>query len=157
MTLARDSLPLLLALGCASGGPRDVVPDTHDVRTTQNTGDSYVYVAKRPLGSVGLAEARGVSEEDGKRAVDKLAEALDACARSQASQGKLAGGAARIVADVDDGGFVGPPKVTLSPGAASQANAILCLVAPFRALQFSPREADAGARGIALEATWGGP
>jgi hypothetical protein len=147
---------LLLLSACASGGTRDTVPDSHDVTSKPPTGTGYAYIAKRGLGTVALAEGRGLTDVEAKRAIDKLADALDTCAKGQAQAGRLAPGAARVVADIDDGGVLGPPRIVLSPGAGAQANALLCLIAPFRMMQFSSQQADASARGIAIEATWGG-
>jgi hypothetical protein len=147
---------LLLLSACASAGTRDTVPDSRDVTSKPQAAGGYAYVAKRPLGTVGLAEARGLGDAEAKRAIDKLADALDACAKAQAQAGRLSPGAARVVADIDDGGVLGAPRIVLSPGAGAQANALLCLVAPFRMMQFSSQQADASARGIAVEATWGG-
>ena len=57
-------LAMLAPLACASG--RDVIPDSHDVqggRAAEDAGAAgafgYAYVARRPLGAVALAEARG--------------------------------------------------------------------------------------------------
>lgn len=141
---------------CACGNAvHDAVPESHDTKTHPSAGgDGYVYIAKRPPATVGLAEARGLSNEEGKRATDRLADAMSQCLKDEARRGKLVAGAGRVVADIDSGGIVGAPRVTLSPGA--QANGLLCMVAPFRMAQFSLADADAGARGIAIEATWDG-
>ncbi|MEO8874410.1 MAG: hypothetical protein ABI461_02390 [Polyangiaceae bacterium] len=147
-----------VALAVACGGGRDVVPETHDVRgdtkpAAQNGG--YDYVARRPLGTVGLAEARGIAPDVAARAVDSVADALDACERDLRSQNRFVPGAIRIVAEVDDRGAVEGVNVKMSDDKGAAANAILCLVAPVRLLTFPPNPGDAGARGIAIEASWG--
>ncbi len=138
---------------CPSTGVRDVVPTSHDVKAHPQAPDGYVYIATKPHATIGLAEARGLSVTDAKTAIDRLADALDKCLAREAPRTKIAPGAARVVAEVDSGGIVGAPRVTLTPG--SEAIGLLCLVAPFRMLQFVPADNDAGQRGIALEATWG--
>ena len=150
------ALTTALMLGCAGAGVRDAIGESRDV-TGGPEADRYVYVARRPMAAVALAEARGLGDDDVRRVVDHLADALDACVRDQARRGTPASGAARVVADVDDGGLIGSPRVTVSPGPGAQAGALLCVVAPLRMSSFLPRSGDAGAtRGLALEANWGG-
>ena len=150
------ALTTALMLGCAGAGARDAVGESRDV-TGAADADRYVYVARRPLGTVALAEARGLGDDDVRRVVDHLADALDACVRDQARRGSGASGAARVVVDVDDGGVIGAPRVTVSPGPGAQAGALLCVVAPLRMSSFLTRSGGEGAtRGLALEATWGG-
>jgi hypothetical protein len=149
---------LALSYGCAT---RDSIPETHDVHQTASPApseDAYVHVARRPLAVIGLAEARGMSNELASRAVDHLADALDSCATELGRQGKLVDGTARIVAMVGADGAVGGLNVKLAPGAAVAANALLCLVTPLKLTTFDAGEAsDAGsaARGFAIEASWG--
>lgn len=147
----RRALALLLLCACPSAVP-DAITESKDTKVRGGTADGYVYVAKRSGATVGLAEARGLPTAEATRVVDRLADGLADCLKSQASRGTLAAGAVRIVAEIDDGGVPGPPSVTMSPG--SEASALLCMVAPFRMTQFSTTSSDAGARGIALEATW---
>ena len=69
-------LILLVAAAC-SPSPRDVVPESRDVRIQpgmdagggQNP-DAYVYVARRAHAVVALAEARNMTEGDAKQIVD---------------------------------------------------------------------------------------
>ena len=165
MRLARRSVPLLalvaLGAGC-NGGPKDATEHTTDVKVA-DAGDpaSYAYVARRPRAVVALAEARGMDDSTSRAAVDRLANALSACAGDLAKQGKLVDGAARLLVPVDDGGVVGSPQVEFAPGAAVAANGLLCVVAPVRMLTFPPFPSDAGAnaaparRALALEVAWG--
>ena len=155
---------LFLASTLACGGTRDIVPETHDVRAGAVThpdgggsggGEGYVYIAKRPLGAVALAEARGMSDEIASRAVDHLADALDTCATELGRQGKLVDGAARVVVMIGNDGTVAGLNVKLSPGSAVAANAILCLITPLKLTTFPVVQGDAGARGMAIESTWG--
>jgi len=141
----------LLVLCACPGAVPDAIPESKDQKM-RGISDGYVYIAKRGYGTVGLAEARGLTNQEATRVVDRLADGLSDCLRSQATRGNIASGAVRIVADIDDGGVPGAPRVTMSPGA--EASALLCMVAPFRMTQFSTRASDAGARGIAIEATW---
>jgi len=148
----------LLALGACCGA-RDTIPETHDVRqaspapSSAPAADAYVHIARRPLAVVGLAEARGMSDETASRAVDHLADALDACATDLGRQGKLVDGAARVVAMIGADGSVGGLNVKLAPGAAVAANALLCLITPLKLTTFDV--GDGGSRGFAIEATWG--
>jgi hypothetical protein len=153
-----SAVAILFSCVLACGGGRDVVPETHDVRTDQkpNTAaqDGYDYVARRPMGTVGLAEARGIPADVAARAVDHVADALDACEHDLRNQNRFVAGAIRIVAIVDDRGAVEGVNVKLSDDKGAAANAILCVVAPVRLLTFPPNDGDAGARGIAIEASW---
>ena len=150
----------LASAGCGTG--RDVVPasrDVHaagDVPTVKKSGDGagYEYVARRPLGTMALAEARGLDPETTKRLVDRLADALQSCAAGLRQEGKLASGAVRVVAQVAPEGTVGGLSVKIAPGVGVAANALLCVVSPIKLLSFAPAEADAGARGFAVEAAW---
>ena len=156
VALALATLPLATA-SCASNA-RDVVPESHDVRVSGNAAsstDGYAYVARRPLGVVALAEARGLPDADARRAIDHLADALDACATDLGRHDKLVDGAVRVVAQIAPDGSVSGLNVKV--GQAATANAILCVIAPLKLTAFPPSEADAGARGLAIEATWGAP
>ena len=110
-------------------------------------------MARRPLSLVALAEARGIAPEVAHRAVDQLADALDTCVTLRGKTGSHIDGAARIVAPINDEGSVGQPNVRIDPGDGVAESAVVCLVAPVRLLTFPA--ADAGARGIAVEALWG--
>jgi len=164
MTRVRPSvlslLGLLAAGAACNGGPKDATEHTTDVKVA-DAGDtgSYGYVARRPRAVVALAEARGFDDSTSRAAVDRLANALSACAGDLAKQGKLVEGAARLLVPVDAGGVVGNPQVVFSPGAAVAANGLLCVVAPVRMLTFPPASADAGpsgaSRALALEVAWG--
>jgi hypothetical protein len=148
----------LLVAACGNG--RDVVPESHDVRTPVDVSpqtkppasEAYEYVARRPLGTVALAEGRGLSTELSSGAVDRLADTLQSCAGELQRQGKLVSGAVRVVALIGQDGLVSGVNVKVAPGAA--ANALLCVIAPLKLLTFPPSEADAGARGMAVEAAW---
>lgn len=165
MTGHRSLLTVLLAswglASCGSNGPRDVVPDSRDVRvTSQDAGvpanpDAYVHIAKRRHGVVALAEARQMSEADAKALVDRWADDLERCATGLEAAGTLVEGAARIVAV---GGPDGTPalNVKLAPGDAVAQNALLCLIAPVRASTL-PAAKMGAAPGLAIEATWGPP
>jgi hypothetical protein len=107
---------------------------------------------------VGLAEARGITEEVAERAVDRLADELERCTTQLSERGQLVEGAARVVAYVDENGAVGKPLVKASPGSGVVQNTLVCIVSPMRLLVFPPAtdtDAGAGQRGIAVEARWG--
>ena len=135
-----------------------MVPESHDVRvldagSATEGAQGYEYVARRPLALVALAEARGLAPDVAREAIDRLADALDACATDQGRKGSRIDGAARVVAPIAESGSVGVPSVRLDPGPGVAESAVVCLVAPVRLLTFPPVEA--GARGIAIEALWG--
>jgi hypothetical protein len=117
------------------------------------TAGGYEYVAKRPLAVVALAEARGIPPDVARLAVDQIADSLDVCTTEQGSGGTVPRGAARVIAQVGQSGAVEATSVHIDPGAGVPAAALLCLVAPIRQLAFPA--ADAGARGLAIEALWG--
>jgi hypothetical protein len=148
----------LLLLSCAGSGARDSVPESRDVRVVEAGATTagmqgYEYVARRPLALVALAEARGLAPELAREAIDRLADALDACATDQGRKGSRVDGAARVVAPIEPNGHVGTPNVRIDPGAGVAESAVMCLVAPMRLLTFP--QVDAGSRGIAVEALWG--
>ncbi len=148
-------------VACAAS--RDSIPESRDVRVAAEANgespaaqaDGYLYVARRPLGLIGLADFRGVDVAIARAAAEKLADSLDTCATELGRTGKLTQGAARLVAQVGPDGDVQGVKLTTSPGAAVTANALLCLVSPLKLIAFPAGSADAGDRGLALEATWG--
>jgi hypothetical protein len=131
---------------------------SHDVQVAgggPGPGDSqgYEYVARRPLAVVALAEARGIDLPVAKAAIDRLADQFDACATEEGRRGTLVEGAARVIAQVDGQGNVTGTSLRVGTGAGVVENAVVCLVAPVKLLAFGP--ADAGARGMAVEAIWG--
>ncbi len=143
---------------CACGaGPRDVVPETHDVvgASSGHGAGAYQYVARRPLGFVALARESGLGAAVGGKMTEHLADALDACATNLAAKGKLVDGAVRVDATVTRDGSVAVGHVTVAPGDAVAANALLCVLAPLKLTTFPPAADDAGARAFAIDATWG--
>jgi len=156
------SAPLLVLLSCAGaagggGGGHDVVPQSRDVQVRgedgANASQGYEYVARRPLAVVALAEARGLEAPLARAMVDRLADALDACATDQGRNGALVDGAARVAVQIDGSGNIAGTSVRFDAGPGVAENAALCFVAPVKMLTFPP--ADAGARGFAVEALWG--
>jgi hypothetical protein len=148
--------------GCG-GETRDVVPDSRDVvRTdTQSERDrgSYTHVAKRSMGFVALAGEQGVGADVAAAAVERLADSLDGCAADLAQHGKLVDGAVRVRMAIAPDGAPVVSHVDVAPGNAVAANAILCVLAPLKLLTFPPSDATrgAGARTMAIDATWGPP
>jgi hypothetical protein len=150
----------LASIACASG--RDVIPESHDVQGSVEVADAgphaiggYAYVARRPLGAVALAEARGLDDAVASGVVDRLADALAACAAGLAPEGKLVNGAARIAAEIGPDGTPSGLALKVAPGGAVAANAILCFITPFKLTTFPLATTNQGPRGIAIEATWG--
>jgi hypothetical protein len=146
-------------LSAACSPKRDVVAGGgRDVLGADGGADparaAYDYVAKRPHGVVALAEARRLSDAEARQIVDHLADALDGCARDLEQRGTLVEGAARVIMIAGPRGNVEGFKVTLTPGNEVAANALLCVVAPARAVLFPPPSA-AGAPAMAIEITWG--
>ena len=148
---------LLLAaclVACSPSGPRDVAGENKntyvqpggDAGSTTNS-DAYVYVARRPHGVVALAEARQMTEEESHAIIERLANDLETCATRLDAEHTLVEGAARIVALAQP---QGPPamNVKLAPGGDVAQNALMCLVAPIRALPLTKG-------GLAIEYTWG--
>jgi hypothetical protein len=145
-----------LGSACAAGG-RDVTPESHDVvvdRPSETRAPAgYEYIARRPLAVVALAEGRGLPDAQTHGAINRLADALDTCMTERARKGLLKAGAARVVAEVGANGEVESTQLRIDPGPGVAEVALLCLVAPARLLTFEA--ADAGGRGLAVEALWG--
>jgi hypothetical protein len=145
----RSSCSILFIATVACGSGRDYIPETHDVQ------GGYEYVAKRTMGVVGLAEARGLDPAGAARVIDRLADSLEACAEELSKNGKLVDGAARIAAEISPDGTPVGLAIKVAPGAAVTANALLCFITPFKLTTFPVATAGAPARGLAVEATWG--
>jgi hypothetical protein len=140
-------------VGCAASGPNDALDGTsHDVRGDAGTTQvgAYAYVARRALVAVGLADARGVSEDETHRAIDRVALEATSCFKRAAT---LTRGAARIVLPIDAGGIAGAPQTEFSPPSAA-LQGMLCVLAPLRLSTFTP-DKTTGARSITIEAAWG--
>lgn len=145
----------LLASACGAGD-RDVVAPSTDVvgsAPAATSSGGYDYVARRPLGVVALAEARGIDPAIARAAVDRLADAVAQCVADAQAGGGAAGGAARVVAQVDAHGAVSNATIRVDPKAGAAATGVLCLLAPARLLVFPPSSRDD--RGFAVEAIWG--
>ncbi|MGA3120185.1 MAG: hypothetical protein ABSF69_05390 [Polyangiaceae bacterium] len=148
-----------VALACwsCSASARDVVPASRDevveLPTSARSPGGYDYVARGPLAVVALAEARGIAASAARAAVDRLASALDMCVRNRERGSDPIHGAARVIAQIAQDGTVAATSIRIDPGAAPVDIAVICLLAPTRMLTFGP--ADAGARGLAIEAIWG--
>ena len=145
---------ILIALAaCSPSSPRDIAVDsprvvTSDAGAAPSSNEAYVYVTRRPHAILGLVEARGMSDAEAHAIVDRVADDLERCAVALDAQGALVEGAARVVAVADAAGTPGV-NLKLAPGGAVAQNALMCLVAPVRAIPF-PKGA-----GVAIEAKWG--
>jgi hypothetical protein len=155
--LTINAAVLLTALACSPSSPRDVVPETRDVREqqmpTSKNPDAYEYVVKRPHGTIAVAESRGMSKNDARAVADDLADRFEQCAAALESQGLLVEGAARVIAEQESGWSAPAASLRLAPGGAVAQNALLCLVAPLRAGHLTPEKPNARA-GMAIEAAW---
>jgi hypothetical protein len=149
------------ALGCPSP-PRDVVPETHDVRGDATDGGApatvepadYAYIARRPHAVIGLVGAHFMSDAEAHRIVDRIADDLESCARRVEQRGELASGAVQLVAVTGSRGTAEVTDMRLAPGGPVAANALECIVAPLRASTL-PAATKAGVPALAIEATWG--
>jgi hypothetical protein len=145
-----------LGAACAAGG-RDVTPESHDVVVDRpsetHSSAGYEYIARRPLAVVALAEGRGLPDAQTHAAINRLADTLDTCMTERAHKGLLKPGAARVVAEVGANGEVASTQLRIDPGPGVAEVALLGRVAPARRLTFEA--ADAGGRGLAVEALWG--
>ncbi len=160
-TLLCALLPLpLLALGCP-GKPADVAiappsPSGGVVRDPPDDGkthDGYVYIAYKPYVTIALAEARGITDAEGIAMVDRLSADFSGCAARLKAEGQLVEGAGRLVMIAGPRGVPEGFNVRLAPGDAVARTALMCLIAPAKALVFP--SADASQSGLAIEATWG--
>lgn len=159
----RAGATLLAALAASAGagcspGPRDVAGENRDVRVAAGeadagAGDAYAHVARRPRAVVALAESRHMREEEARAFTERLADDVETCAARLEERGELVDGAARIVAIAGPRGTAEGLNVRLAPGGAVAQNALLCLLAPLRALPFPP-STDGQQGGLALEVTW---
>ena len=131
------------------------MPESRDVRVTPDAGDAnaYVHVTRRAHGVVALAEARFMRDEDARGIVERIADDLERCATGLDAQHLLVEGAARVVAIAGPNGTPAL-NVRFAPGDAVAQNALLCIVAPLRAMTFPPGTGS-GTPGLAIEATWG--
>lgn len=159
LSVALASVLAPAALASCSGGTRDTILASQDVVVdggpSTRSAEGYEYVTRRPLGVVALAEARGLPTAVTRAAINHLADTLDTCVTEQGRSGTVPRGAARVVAEVGTDGAIGGVSLRIDPGGGTPAVALLCLVAPIKLLSFPP--ADAGARGLAVEALWGTP
>ena len=156
MKAAARAVGLALLCACSPGGAVDVADRSHDVVRPPGSADppeGYEYVIKKPHGTLALAEGRGLDRDVARRASERLAEGMERCLASLEKGAPIVPGAVRVVAPIDAAGAVGQPLVKVSAGGDAAATALLCLVAPVKMMAF-PTGGDAGARGIAFEATW---
>ena len=157
-----SALALGLAVAACPSPPRDVVPETHDVRGDVHDAATppgaepspYTYVARRPHAAVGLVGAHFMSDADAQRIVDRVADDLETCARRVEQRGELVEGAVQLVAVTGSRGTAEVSDLRLAPGGPVAANALECVIAPLRASSL-PAASKAGVPALAIEATWG--
>ena len=102
--------------------------------------------------AIGLAEAREIDPRDADEVVERLADRFEACAQKLETEGSLTPGAGRLVVLLDERGHVTATDAKLSPGSDVAGAALLCLLAPARALAYPPGKGSR--RGFAVEAVW---
>lgn len=157
--LRAATLGATLPAGLACGPSRDVVPETRDVRVVEGEqaaragGGGYARVARRPHGVVALADARQLTDDDAQRLVDRVADDLERCSAQLEREGALVDGAARIAAQIGPRGTPEGFDVRVAPGGAVAANALLCVIAPIRALTLSAPPGGTTPT-FTLDATW---
>lgn len=145
---------------CSPSGPRDVAGESRDVTVGPQAdggaaqSETYVYAARRPHGTIALAEARHMREDESQALVEQLADAFETCATRLEAERALVEGAARIIAVAQPSGPPGIHVSRIAPGGDVAQNALLCIAAPIRSLPFPP-PTSTGVPGFALEATWG--
>jgi hypothetical protein len=149
---------------CRSPGPTDTAEfprgrlgvDRHpgDGGAVGTADDPYVHLARRGLVTLGLAEARRIDTLEARAWVDALADKFQDCADRLAKEGRLSEGAMRLVMVFDGAGTPRGDTIRHSPGAATLATGLLCLVGPARTITISPAK-DVEQRGFAVEAHWG--
>jgi len=128
----------------------------------------YVYVARRPLAIVALAESRELETALAIRVVDQLADVADTCLTNLGREGQLGAGALRIVLEWNDDGSLAGINRTFSPEKGALATGLLCVVHPAQTLVLAPLSAEekrsratrpmaeaARKRAMAIESTWG--
>jgi len=155
---------------CSPTGPRDVVPESHDVRDGRESDaplvaqqghvaspphDSYAYVARRPHAVIGLIGAKNMSLADATRIANLVADELESCAAKKERDGALAVGAASLVLVATARGAM-VSDLRLAPGGPVAANALECLIAPARTMHLQPRtpSTDTAITALAMDATW---
>lgn len=143
---------------CAPSGPKDVTEQRRDITTTQGQ-DGYEYVAKTKHGVVALAESRGVSKDEAKKQMDRFAENFEKCLADLDLKAPLKPGAVRIIVPIDEGGVPSEPQVSKISDATpdTRVTTLVCVIGPAKMTVFSPPgpiSAEAGTRGMAIEATW---
>lgn len=155
------ALVLGLSVAACPSPPRDVVPETHDVRGATPDAAApppdqgpYTYVTRRPHAAVGLVGAHFMSDAEAARIVDRIADDLETCARRVEQRGELVEGAVQLVAVTGSRGTAEVTDLRLAPGGPVAANALECIVAPLRATTL-PAANKAGVPALAIEATWG--
>lgn len=155
--MARAVVAVSLALCGCTPSPRDVVPESRDVREQQapeaKHPDAYEYVTKRAHGSIAVAESRGIAKDEARAVADDLADRFEQCAAGLEAQGLLVEGAARVIVEQEAGWSAPAASLRLAPGGAVAQNALLCLVAPLRAARLNPEKPNVRA-GMAIEAVW---
>jgi hypothetical protein len=152
--------------GAGADGSRDGSLAWREVRVTDpaaarstppnNERVGYEYVARRRSAVVALAEARGIEAGSARRAIERLADAVDACTSLSARGDRGVAGAARVVVQVGADGTVDQASLRVDPQAGATGaleTAAFCLLAPIKSLVLPPT--DAGTRGMAIEALWG--
>ncbi|MFO0741956.1 MAG: hypothetical protein U0270_39025 [Labilithrix sp.] len=148
----------VIAVAACTPSPRDVVPESRDVREQQapvakGNPDTYEYVVKRPHGIIAIAESRGLARADARAVADELADRFEQCATTLEEQGLLVEGAARVIAEQEASWSAPAASLRVAPGGAVAQNALLCLVAPLRTGRLTPEKPNTRA-GMAIEATW---
>lgn len=153
----KSVLLAFVLFACAPSGPKDVTEQHRDIVTQAPEG--YEYAAKTTHGMIALAESRGVSKEEAKKQMDRLAEGFEKCLATLDKKAPLKPGAVRIIVPIDDGGLPGDVQVSKISDSTpeTRVTTLVCLIGPAKMTVFpppGPTSPEAGTRGMAIEATW---
>lgn len=154
-----------ISQACAGAG-RDVevLPAPHAVATApsdsprdagaEDAHPDYERLLTRTHATFGLAEARGIDANRLDEVLEAIANGFETCAQSAQREGWLERAALRLIVAVDAHGQVSGVDARLDDPQRGGKAALVCLVAPVKALNFGAREGTVR-RGLALEVLFG--
>jgi hypothetical protein len=118
----------------------------------------YLYIVKRGIVVVGLADEKRMGREVAEEITRKTADVFEACVTEQIPRGAPSQGAARAAVKLtDDGNVIGVlPRVDDVGNLPMVAVVLRCLKAPLTLMAYPAADADAGTgdRGFAVEVLW---
>jgi hypothetical protein len=124
----------------------------------EGQGGQYLYLVKRGIVVMGLADERRMGRAVAEDVTRKTADVFEACLTEQIPRGAPAQGAARAAVKMsDDGTVIGvAPHVDDVSNLPLVAVVLRCLKAPLSLMAFPAADADSGTgdRGFAVEVLW---